>query len=95
MPLPAMEAFLGLQASALPDGAQQVPVIAPCGLLKLQAWSAASLLHAARASGGGPSPGLGWAWAGVAARALNKASAATEAPTERRMDKGEFIKSSW
>jgi len=60
-------ALLGLQASGLPSGAQQLPMTTPCGALKLQAAPAGTALQAAKASAGGGGGGggrsLGWAQA--------------------------------
>ena len=60
-----MGAFLGLQASGLPSGAQQVPVTDPCGDEKLHACPLLKVLQDASASAGGlggaPLPAAGWA----------------------------------
>jgi hypothetical protein len=50
---PGPGAFLGRHASGFPSGAQQVPVIVPCGEVKLHSWPLLRDLQAASASGGG------------------------------------------
>jgi hypothetical protein len=56
---------LGLQASGLPSGAHQVPLIVPCEAVKLHACPLLKVLHDASASAGGlggaPLPSVGWA----------------------------------
>jgi hypothetical protein len=54
-----------LHASGLPSGAQQVPVTAPCGAVKLHACPLLKVWQDASASAGGlggiPLPSAGWA----------------------------------
>lgn len=62
---PPIGASLGLQASGLPSGAQQVPVTVPFAEVKLHSFPLLSALHDARACAGGlggpPLPSAGCA----------------------------------